>query len=138
MELKFKELNQALDNYLSVHDAIFKQRIGQASDYESLKEYLASARKDLHECRVYFSEATGISADQRDVILCYITCVERTLEDLTKIVSGLESVAMGMGSYGFFKYRRDLKTYRESSRLHMEYGPELNRIYSEVTISNNV
>lgn len=114
VEKVMDRLNESLRKYNEVTDTVLNQKVSATLDYDHLIEELDSAIKDVRLVAAVLSEEDIVIEDFEP----FVKSLLKTEEAFLPILEGLARKANATGKYGWFTYRKDLKSHDE---LHREF-----------------
>jgi hypothetical protein len=119
-------LSETFSAYLSIDRQIFKQHLGQTTDYQSIIDHLGRVLASFDAIVVELDDYT----EDNDVVTtrAYVSRLQTAATILDAIIAGLARQANAQGKYGFFQYRRDTKAYKRAMKGYMQLGGAMNQV----------
>lgn len=127
-------LNEALSEYLLIHDAIFSQNIGKTPNYQTLKEDLIRIIEDVKDMesslKIGFQLMQRLNRSSKeikeiDLVLNYTSSLLEAQNSLLVVITKLHEKSKGE-VYNYFSYVRDVNKYKRSRKKYGALGRRLN------------
>lgn len=111
-----EKLADVLNDYNEVVDTISQQKAFQTINYDDLTDKLARSIKGVHSIEAAIHKMTSKKIEVPD-LLPLVTALKNAAENYELILIGLKNKAQNTGKYGFFAYRKDLRSFEEKRRI---------------------
>lgn len=105
-----------MEDYNEVVDTISQQKAFQTIDYDDMADKMARSIKGVYSVEAAVNKMIDKKIEVPD-LLPFVVSLKNAAESYELVLLGLKSKAQNTGRYGFFAYRKDLKSFEEKRRI---------------------